>query len=108
MLLCESSACMTGESWAWERIVRAVTGQVWLLLLLGEAVLSTGRLKLRATCLGSASARLAQSHRNLHPASKESSWLRTVLGAERKAVKPPGVREPWQLPVLPKNNQGTS
>lgn len=57
--------------------VRAVTGQVWLLLLEealpGEALLSTGCLKLRATCLGTASLRLAQSHRNLHPASKESS-----------------------------------
>lgn len=57
--------------------MRAVTGQVWLLLLeealLGEVLLSTGCLKPRATCLGSASLRLAQSHRNLHPASKESS-----------------------------------
>lgn len=46
----------------------------WLLLV-EEALLSTGCLKLRATCLGFSSFSLAQSHRNSHPASKSPSDL---------------------------------
>lgn len=48
--------------------------QFWLLLV-EEALLSTECMKLRATCLGSSSFRLAKSHRNSHPASKGRSDL---------------------------------
>lgn len=43
--------------------MQAVAAQFWLLLL-EEALLSTGCMKLRATCLGSSSFRFAQSYRN--------------------------------------------
>jgi len=52
-------------------VVQAVTMQFGLLLV-EETLLSTGCMKLRATCLGVSSFKLAQSRRNLYPAWKES------------------------------------